>query len=66
MLFSGTVGDDGVVRLTGSYAAPEGPDWGWQIFVAPVPTGGGRMTMLNLVPGEAAYEAVEAVYDRRA
>lgn len=65
MLFDGTVGDDGVVRLTGSYAAPEGPDWGWQIFVAPVEGGGGRMTMLNLVPGEAAYEAVEAVYDHR-
>ncbi|MET4223423.1 DUF1579 family protein [Oerskovia enterophila] len=65
MLFAGTVGEDGVVRLTGSYAAPEGPDWGWQIFVAPVEGGGGRMTMLNLVPGEAPYEAVEAVYDHR-
>lgn len=66
MLFAGTVGEDGVVRLTGSYAAPEGPDWGWQILVAPREGGGGRMTMLNLVPGEEPYEAVDAVYDRLA
>ncbi|MHA7134223.1 DUF1579 family protein [Oerskovia turbata] len=65
MLFDGTVGDDGVVRLAGSYAAPEGPDWGWQIVVAPHERGGVRMTMLNLVPGEDPYEAVEAVYDQR-
>lgn len=65
MLFSGTVGDDAVVRLSGSYAAPEGPDWGWQIVVAPHEGGGIRMTMLNLVPGYDPYVAVEAVYDQR-
>jgi hypothetical protein len=65
MIFSGTASDDGVVRLAGSYAAPEGPDWGWQVVLAPIEGGGGRMTMLNLVPGYDPYEAVEAVYDQR-
>ena len=64
MTFSGSVGDDGVVRLIGSYAAPTGPDWGWHIHVEPGDGSGGRVTMHNVLPGEAGYQVVEAVYDR--
>ena len=59
MQFSGTVGADGVLRLNGSYPAPPGPDWGWQIHLHPADGQGGRITMHNLVPGEDPYQVVE-------
>ncbi|MEY9777308.1 hypothetical protein [Arthrobacter sp. MW3 TE3886] len=59
MQFSGTVGADGVLRLNGSYPAPPGPDWGWQIHLHPADGPGGRITMHNLVPGEDSYQVVE-------
>jgi hypothetical protein len=62
MQFSGTVGGDGVLRLNGSYAAPTGPDWGWQIHLHPEP--GARITMHNIVPGEEPYQVVELVLER--
>jgi len=66
MNFAGDIGDDGVVRLTGWYAAPSGPDWGWQIHVEPGDGSGGRITMHNMVPGHEPYQVVEAVYRRQA
>ncbi|MET3921742.1 DUF1579 family protein [Arthrobacter sp. UYEF20] len=63
MQFSGTVGGDGVLRLNGSYAAPTGPDWGWQIHVEPG-EGPGKITMHNVVPGEDPYQVVELVLER--
>ena len=66
MTFGGTIDDDGVVRLTGSYPAPEGPDWGWQIHIEPGDGNGGRITMHNLVPGYDPYQVVEATYRRQA
>jgi hypothetical protein len=65
MTLSGNVGDDDVVGPTGSYAAPPGPDWGWQIHIDPGDGKSGRITMHNVMPGEAAYEAVEVTYDRQ-
>jgi hypothetical protein len=62
MELSGPI-DDGVVKLLGSYAAPPGPDRGWQIHIEPGDGGGGRMTMHNVMPGEDPYEAVEVTYD---
>ena len=56
--------DRGVEHIATSMRIVEGPDWGRQIVVAPIEGGGGRMTMLDLVPGEDPYVAVEAVYDR--
>lgn len=41
--------------LTGSYPAPTGPDWGWQILLHP----DGLISMNNLVPGHDAYRVVE-------
>jgi hypothetical protein len=66
MNLPGTIGADRVIRLTGSYAAPTGPDWSWQIHIDSGVGNGGTITMHNVVPGEAPYQAVETVYDRRA
>ncbi|GIG59012.1 hypothetical protein Lfu02_33840 [Longispora fulva] len=65
MTLSGPVGEDGVVRLTGYYPAPTGPDWGWQIHIDPGHGDGGVITMHNMVPGEPVYQVVEIVCDRR-
>jgi hypothetical protein len=54
--------EEGVARLAGSYAAPTGPDWGWQIHVEPAAR---RIAMYNVVPGSDPYEAVEIAYDAR-
>lgn len=62
MQFSGTVDGDGFLRLNGSYAAPSGPDWGWQIHIHPGETA--RITMHNIVPGEDPYQVVDLALDR--
>jgi hypothetical protein len=64
MQFSGTADGDGVLRLNGSYAAPTGPDWGWQIHIHPGERRGGRITMHNIVPGEDPYQVVELLLER--
>ena len=66
LTLSGTIDDDGVVRLACTYPAPEGPDWGWQIHVEPGDGNGGRITMHNVVPGHDPYQVVEATYRRQA
>ena len=62
LALSGTVDEDGVVRLLGTYPAESGPDWGWQIHLEPGDGGGGRITMHNVVPGHEPYQVVEATY----
>ena len=61
MSFSGGVGDDGELRLRGSYAAPTGPDWGWHIHVRPQDA---VLTMHNVVPGSEPYQVVELALER--
>jgi hypothetical protein len=61
MIFSGSI-DDGVLKLTGSYPAQSGPDWGWHIHFEPGNGEGGKMTMHNVVPGAEPYQVVEATY----
>lgn len=56
LTLAGAAGSDGVLRLTGSYPAPEGPDWGWQIHISPAE---GKITMHNVVPGHEPYQVVE-------
>lgn len=65
LTLAGTI-DGGVVRLSCTYPAPEGPDWGWQIHIEPGDGNGGRITMHNLVPGYDPYQVVEATYRRQA
>ena len=63
MALAGRARADGALAVLGSYAAPEGPDWGWRIEVAPAPGRALRLTMHNLSPGGAEAPAVEAVYE---
>lgn len=66
LTLAGDIGDDGVIRMTGWYPAPTGPDWGWQIHIHPGDGNGGRITMHNMVPGHDPYQVVEATYRRQA
>ncbi|WP_104175834.1 DUF1579 family protein [Arthrobacter sp. Y81] len=66
LTLDGNIDDDGVIRLTGWYPAPSGPDWGWQIHVHPGDGNGGRITMHNMVPGHDPYQVVDATYRRQA
>jgi hypothetical protein len=66
LTLAGDIGDDGLIRMTGWYPAPAGPDWGWQIHIYPGDGSGGRITMHNVVPGHDPYQVVEAEYRRQA
>lgn len=51
------------VNVLGSWAAPEGPDWGWRIVV----TAGSEaltVTMYNIPPSGEEILAVTATYER--
>lgn len=54
----------GSVDVSGSYAAPPGPDWGWRTTLGPGPDGTLRMVMYNVTPDGEEYLAVEADYTR--
>lgn len=57
MTFAGRAGD-GTLALEGSYPAPPGPDWGWQIHVG-IHDSRPRLTMHNQVPGSDPYQVVD-------
>lgn len=61
MTFSGGLDDSGDLLLRGSYPAPPGPDWGWNIHVR---ARDGVVTMDNVMPGEAPYQVVELTLRR--
>jgi hypothetical protein len=64
MVCEGKVSDNGVISMTGSYAAPEGPDWGWRIEIDPGRADSFDLVMFNITPeGEEAL-AVQASYQR--
>jgi len=55
----------GRIAALGSYAAPEGPDWGWRIVLG---SGGAdelQLLMYNIAPGGTVYPAVETRLARR-
>lgn len=55
--------EDNTLSVLGSYAAPEGPDWGWRIDVS----AGDRtltVTMYNIHPSGKEDLAVTATYER--
>ena len=60
---SGQATDSGV-SVTGHYAAPPGPDWGWSLSVNASVTGELILEMHNIPPGGAPELAVRAVYGR--
>lgn len=57
-------GSDGKLAVTGSYAAPPGPDWGWRIEITPEGEGGLVMVMYNIWPEGREDLAVESRYLR--
>ena len=65
MACRGAVGQDGVVSVQGTYAAPPGPDWGWRIVVILEAPSAFRIKMYNLSPDGEEALAVEAAYTRR-
>lgn len=64
MVFKGTGDGHGSVTLDGSYPAPEGPDWGWQIAIEPAMNGNFTLRMYNIPPGVEKVLAVEVEYSR--
>lgn len=62
----GGLEEQGLVSVKGSYPAPPGPDWGWQITIQPSPDGTFMFAMYNITPDGQAHLAVEAVYRRGA
>lgn len=61
MTFAGEVDDAGAVTVKGTYPAPEGPDWGWQITLVSG-DGSWRLQMDNITPAGEAFLAVETIY----
>lgn len=67
MTFRGEVDPSGRWSLYGTYAAQEGPAWGWRIvLVGDDPVGSFRLAMWNLPPGGTEERAVEARFRRAA
>lgn len=52
------------LSVTGHYAAPPGPDWGWRLSVHVSAAGELVLEMHNVPPGGEAELAVRAVYRR--
>jgi len=64
MVCKGNASEDGSVSVQGSYPAPPGPDWGWQITIEPKGSDAFRLLMHNITPEGEKMLAVEAVYSR--
>jgi hypothetical protein len=64
MSCEGSIDEDGVVSLRGTYEAPPGPDWGWRITIALDADENLRITMYNCPPEGAEELAVQADYRR--
>jgi hypothetical protein len=63
MICDGTIDDGGKVNMIGSYSAPEGPEWGWRIELAPEKDSL-RIKMFNISPEGDEEIAVESNYSR--
>lgn len=66
MVCHGSVDPTGVIAARGNYAAPPGPDWGWEILIERDAQGGFSLTMYNIPPDGKPELAVEAKYTRMA
>jgi hypothetical protein len=65
MVCKGSANDHGVVSVQGTYAAPPGPDWGWQITIEPKDKNEFRFLMHNITPEGEKELAVEVAYSRQ-
>lgn len=60
---NGSISDDGVVDIKGSYSVPDNPDWGWRTKILPV-NSGFRYLMFNVTPEGEEVWAVETEFSR--
>jgi hypothetical protein len=60
MICKGRRNPGGIITLRGSYPAPPGPDWDWQIELYPDETRRLRMLMFNINPDGDIFLAVQA------
>jgi hypothetical protein len=63
MLCNGNVAADGAISVTGHYAVPEHPDWGWRTEIIPN-ADGFRYAMHNVSPEGVEEIAVETDFAR--
>ena len=64
MLCQGQASDNGNVSVTGLYAAPSGPDWGWRIEIKAGAMELFELDMVNISPEGTETLAVRASYQR--
>ncbi len=65
MACRGTIDALGNASVKGAYAAPPGPDWGWQIDIVPASQDAFDMVMYNITPNGEATIAVKTAYARQ-
>ena len=65
MVCEGRVDNQGAVNIRGTYAAPPGPDWGWQITIEPMDQDQFGIRMYNITPAGEKMLAVEINYLRK-
>jgi hypothetical protein len=65
MRCKGTMDEDGIVPVVGSYSAPSSPDWGWRIELELVEMDELGIRMFNISPEDDEAIAVRAKYKRR-
>ena len=64
MVCEGSVDGQSAVSVQGTYAAPPGPDWGWQITIEPKNKNQFGLLMYNITPEGKKMLAVEIAYSR--
>lgn len=65
MLCTGQLSNDDQVLVQGSYPAPTGPDWGWQIAIKAESQNTFRILMDNITPDGTHAPAVEIALTRQ-
>ena len=65
MIFDGTVQENGGIHVQGTYPAPPGPDWGWEIIIEPPEQDTFRIVMYNVTPDGNRMLAVDVTYNRQ-
>lgn len=63
MMCRGACDENGFVSVTGSYPAPEGPDWHWRTEITPG-DGTFKYMMINITPDGEEQWAVEMAFIR--
>ena len=65
MICEGRIDDHGALSVQGTYAAPPGPDWRWQITIEPKDQNQFAFRMYNISPEGEKMLAVEIIYSRK-